>query len=197
MPARRRALHAVVASDTFHGEPGRETRLLSKVWGDPSASGAQALEHGTPAAVVQATGPQRTEGPGDPGCAPPRGRARAGERVSPALRFADLKERQLVFRLTRQLAEAQFARADGTRSQRLWQEVADLDLDPERIMHLLYSVADHADRAEMMLVDASWRPSPPSPRRGEWWAPGLGRLMGRARGAAHRTAPPAATPRCL
>ncbi|MBM5815302.1 MAG: hypothetical protein FJ083_01535 [Cyanobacteria bacterium K_Offshore_surface_m2_239] len=116
--------------------------------------------------------------------------------MATAQSFADRKERQLVFRLTREMAEAQFARADRDRSQRLWQEVAALELDPERIIHLLYGVADHADSAEMALIDGSWRPGGPSPRPGRWWAPGLGRLMGRGRGGGHRSAPPAATPGC-
>ncbi|MEB3318435.1 MAG: hypothetical protein VKO39_09905 [Cyanobacteriota bacterium] len=112
-----------------------------------------------------------------------------------ALSFAARKQRQLLFLLTRQLAEAQFVRADRERTQRLWQEAAALDLDPDRIIHLLYGVADHADRAEMDAVDGRWRPTAP-PRRRPWWAPGLGRLMGKGGGAWHQSAPPAALPTC-
>ena len=110
-----------------------------------------------------------------------------------ALSFAALKQRQLVFRLTRQLVEAQFLRADQNRTQRLWQEVAALDLDPDRIIHLLYGVADHADSAEMEAVDRRWRPGATPQRRG-WWVSGMDRLMGKSGGVWHQSAPPAATP---
>jgi hypothetical protein len=136
----------------------------------------------------QAAGRRGAEAPADSSCGRPRGWWRAKDRAATTtLTFADLKQRQLVFQLTRQLAEAQFVRADQDRTRRLWQEVAALELDPERIIHLLYGVADHADSAEMAAVDGSWRPSPP-PRRG--------RLMGRERGGGHRSAPPTALSGC-
>lgn len=112
-----------------------------------------------------------------------------------ALSFAELKQRQLVFLLTRQLAEAQFARADKERTHRLWQEVAALDLDPDRIIHLLYAVADPADTAEMEAMDQGWCDGLTPPRR-RWWAPGSGRLMGKGGGVWPRSAPPATTPGC-
>ncbi len=121
----------------------------------------------------------------------PRRRSRTGGE-GPALSFAALKQRQLVFLLTRQLVEAQFVRADQARTQRLWQEAAALDLDPDRIIHLLYGVADHADSAEMESVDRRWRPGAPPQQRG-WWASGLGRLMGKGGGVWHQSAPPAGT----
>ncbi|MFN9644379.1 MAG: hypothetical protein ACK6BG_04490 [Cyanobacteriota bacterium] len=128
----------------------------------------------------------------------PSGRsARLGVRGGgrPVSGFAELKQRQLVFLLTRQLAEAQFARADQVRTHRLWQEVADLDLDPDRIIHLLYGVGDHADNMEMEAADQGWCAGLTPPRR-RWWAPGPGRLMGKGGGVWPRSAPPAATPGC-
>ena len=123
----------------------------------------------------------------------PRGRGLEGGAAD--LSFAALKQRQLVFLLTRQLVEAQFVRADQARSQRLWQEAAALDLDPDRIIHLLYGVANHADNGEMEAVDRSWRGSGSmTPHRRSWWAPSLGRLIGKGGGAWHQSAPPAATP---
>jgi len=126
-------------------------------------------------------------------CARPRGRGRTLERESAGLSFAALKQRQLVFLLTRQLVEAQFVRADLARTRQLWREAASLDLDPDRIIHLLYGVADHADREEMERVDRCWRRSVTPQRRG-WWGPSLGRLMGQGAGAWHQSAPAAATP---
>lgn len=133
-----------------------------------------------------------TPGPDDEGrCgASPGQRKEATPGLSPVAR----KEQQLVFLLTRQLVEAQIVQGDRTRSERLWQEVAALELDPERITALLYGVGDHDDPREMEAVDRrqlsqatsdhpptwfSWR------RRG--WAPAVQR-----RGAGLRGAPPAA-----
>ncbi|MEB3334236.1 MAG: hypothetical protein VKP70_04555 [Cyanobacteriota bacterium] len=126
-------------------------------------------------------------------CAQPTGRRRASEGEPPGRAFSALKQRQLAFRLTRQLVEAQFVRADATRTQRLWQEVAALDLDPDRITHLLYAVADHGDTREMEEADGRWRQSQRSPRL-TWWAPRLGRLMGKGAAVWHQTVPPAMTP---
>lgn len=63
------------------------------------------------------------------------------------------KEQQLVFLLVRQLAEAQVAAGALERSQRLWQEVAALDLDPERITWLLYGGQNLSDAAELEALD--------------------------------------------
>ncbi len=71
--------------------------------------------------------------------------------------FSAFKERQLVFALTRQLADAQFRRADGSRSERLWREAAAEAMDAERITGLLYGVHDHDDVAAMEAVDRPWR----------------------------------------
>ena len=151
--------------------------------------------------MEQTTGNSTAESPSaPPPCSRPRPRAgsrgRARDGAVTVLSFAALKQRQLVFRLTRQLVEAQFLRADQDRTQRLWQEVAALDLDPDRIIHLLYGVADHADSAEMEAMDRRWRPGATPQRRG-WWVSGMDRLMGKNGGVWHQSAPPAATPERL
>lgn len=71
--------------------------------------------------------------------------------------FAAFKERQLVFQLARQLAEAQFAHGDRVRSERLWQEAAAEEMDPERITALLYGVDDLSDSEAMEEVDRPFR----------------------------------------
>jgi hypothetical protein len=107
--------------------------------------------------------------------------------------FSDLKTRQLVFLLTRQLAEAQFARADEARAHALWQEAAALELDPDRVINLLYGVADHADSEEMSRVDERHLQSQIPHRRG-WWTPKWGPLTRKESGVWHRSAPPAGSP---
>jgi hypothetical protein len=106
--------------------------------------------------------------------------------------FSELKERQLVFLLVRQLAAAQFQRGDRIASERLWQEAAALEIDPERITALLYEAADPGDSEEMERIDSAHR----CPRRGWGW---LGRFGGPpvrtpVRGAWHRTSPRATPP---
>jgi hypothetical protein len=111
-----------------------------------------------------------------------------------ALSFGALKERQLVFLLARQLAEAQFVRGDRLASERLWQEVAALEIDPDRIIALLYEAPDLADWDAMERIDRDHRCS--TAPRGLGW---FGRLAGpevrnRSRGAWHRTSPRATPP---
>lgn len=71
--------------------------------------------------------------------------------------FSAFKERQLVFALTRQLADAQFRRGDRSQSERLWQEAAAEAMDAERITDLLYGVHDNDDLAAMEAVDRPYR----------------------------------------
>jgi uncharacterized Zn finger protein (UPF0148 family) len=104
--------------------------------------------------------------------------------------FTALKERQLLFQLTRQLVQAQFVRADRVESERLWQEAAAEEMDPERITALLYGVADHDDNAAMEAIDRVYREERRlQARRWRWPALNRGRHA-----AAHRSAPPAALP---
>lgn len=71
------------------------------------------------------------------------------------------KERQLVWLLVRQLGEAQAAPHGQARSERLWQEVAALEIDPERVIQLLYGGHDLNDREALAALD----PSPVLPRQ--------------------------------
>ncbi len=71
--------------------------------------------------------------------------------------FSAFKERQLVFALTQELANAQFRQGDRARSERLWQEAAAEAMDAERITGLLYGVHDHDDLAAMEAVDSLYR----------------------------------------
>lgn len=98
--------------------------------------------------------------------------------------FAECKEQQLVFLLVRQLAMAQFQQANTAMTGRLWQEVAALEIDPERITALLYGSQDVTDVNTLRELDDQWRARHrPGQRRG-WF-----RLAG---AASRRNAPPAA-----
>lgn len=84
----------------------------------------------------------------------PQGRGCA-ESAAP-LSFAACKEQQLVLVLVRQLASAQFELAHAEMTQRLWDEVAALGIDPERVTHLLYSGQDPQDRLGLQALDNLW-----------------------------------------
>lgn len=99
--------------------------------------------------------------------------------------FSECKEQQLVFLLARQLATAQFELANPAMTQRLWQEVAALEIDPERITALLYGGHDINDQEALRLIDEQWR-SRHRPQRRGWFSRAAGPAAGR------RTAPRAA-----
>ncbi len=106
--------------------------------------------------------------------------------------FAERKEQQLVLLLVRQLAAAQQTPAAPALGERLWQEVAALEIDPERITALLYGGHDVNDRGVLQGLDDAWRSRNRPQRRGVGWWPGRrGGLRGEA-GGGHRSAPPAA-----
>lgn len=73
--------------------------------------------------------------------------------VSAAEECRSRNDRQSYFAITRDLVHAQFVLADGELSRRLWQEVADRDLEVGRILHLLYGCSCHDDDSEMTLAD--------------------------------------------
>lgn len=100
--------------------------------------------------------------------------------------FAECKEQQLVFLLVRQLAAAQFELANPAMTERLWQEVAALEIDPERITALLYGGQDVNDRAALRVLDEQWRAGHRPQRRGWFRRPAPPSAGGR------RSAPPAA-----
>ena len=58
--------------------------------------------------------------------------------------------------LARQLASAQFEHAHVGMTKRLWEEVAALEIDPERITHLLYGGHDLNDRLQLQALDNLW-----------------------------------------
>ena len=70
--------------------------------------------------------------------------------------FSARKQQALVLLLAQQLMDTQFRRADRPGSERLWQEVAALEIDPDRILHLLYSGVDGGDRSALIAADDAW-----------------------------------------
>ena len=62
-------------------------------------------------------------------------------------------DRQTYFSMTRSLVQAQFKLDDRELSRRLWQEVADRDLEVGRIINLMYGCWFHQDEEEMVEVD--------------------------------------------
>ncbi len=111
-------------------------------------------------------------------------------------RMAAFKEQQILLRLVQQLDQAQFRRADRELSRRLWEEVGLLNLDPERVIHLLYAGVDPQDRQALLELDNAWCAEQSRRPRGLWsaasWLRGP-RFMRRPSGG-HRNAPPAAAP---
>ena len=64
---------------------------------------------------------------------------------------------QAHFDAARRLAQAQFQLADGELTQRLWQDVADRDLDVDRILNLLYGCWFQTDSLAMRAADAEFQ----------------------------------------
>ena len=87
--------------------------------------------------------------------------------------FAARKQQALVLLLAQQLMDAQFKRADRAGSERLWQEVAALEIDPERVIHLLYSGFEGSDRMGLTQQDDTWIQCQPAAPQRSW---GLRRL---------------------
>ena len=67
--------------------------------------------------------------------------------------FQDHKEQQLLLLLVQQLADALFVHADHRLSERLWQEVDALGIDPERVIRLLYCGQDPDDLDTLREID--------------------------------------------
>ena len=86
-------------------------------------------------------------------CSTQPGRGGFGLRPDP---FIARKQQALALHLVRQLADTQFRRADAAGSERLWQEVALLEIDPERITALLYSGIDPNDHGSLRAADDAW-----------------------------------------
>ncbi len=66
-------------------------------------------------------------------------------------------DRQAVFQLVRDLVQAQLVRADEELTKRLWQDVADRDIDLDRVINLMYSCSFHEDDYEMIKVDETYQ----------------------------------------
>ena len=81
------------------------------------------------------------------------------------LRYESLPrpEQQAHFDAACNLARAQFLLGDGELSQRLWQDVADRELDVERIEQLMYGCWFQDDPDSMAEADAAYlsRTAPP------------------------------------
>ncbi len=83
-------------------------------------------------------------------------------------RFTATTQQALVLLLTQQLADAQLRRGDRSGSDRLWQEVAALEIEPERITALLYGGQDCHDRDALRELDDAWLSRQASPSRPGW-----------------------------
>ena len=70
--------------------------------------------------------------------------------------------------LVQQLADTQFRRGDRRGSERLWQEVAALEIDPDRVTALLYSGENTDDREALRAHDDAWLLSRTRPRQLGW-----------------------------
>ena len=66
-------------------------------------------------------------------------------------------DRQAVFQLVRDLVQAQLERGDEELTKRLWQDVADRDIDLDRVINLMYTCSFHEDDYEMTIVDESYQ----------------------------------------
>ena len=66
-------------------------------------------------------------------------------------------DRQAVFQLVRDLVQAQFDRGDEELTKRLWQDVADRNLDLDRVINLMYACSCHSDDNEMTEVDETYQ----------------------------------------
>ena len=66
-------------------------------------------------------------------------------------------DRQAVFQLVRDLVQAQFDRGDEELTKRLWQDVADREIDLDRVINLMYTCSFHEDDNEMAKVDETYQ----------------------------------------
>ena len=73
-----------------------------------------------------------------------------------ATRAQGITSRDLYFSCARNLARAQFQLADEELSRRLWEDVAERELDVDRILNLMYGCWFQADREAMQEADAAY-----------------------------------------
>ena len=91
--------------------------------------------------------------------------------TTPSINCNAYKQQALVLLLSQQLIDAQLVRADRPGSDRLWQEVGALEIEPERIENLLYCGLDGSDRPALIAEDNIWlsRHTPQPRRRWNLW----------------------------
>ena len=63
---------------------------------------------------------------------------------------------QTVFQLVRELVQAQFNRGDEELTKMIWQDVADRDIDLDRLINHMYTYTFHEDDYEMTKVDETY-----------------------------------------
>ena len=66
-------------------------------------------------------------------------------------------DRQGVFQMVRELVQAQIVLADEELTKRLWQDVADRNIDLDRVINLMYTCSFHEDDNEMTAVDDTYQ----------------------------------------
>ena len=70
--------------------------------------------------------------------------------------FKKAKDQKKVYLLTRELINAQFQLCDDELTNRLWEEVANLNIDPQRIINLMYKYDSHDDFTAMIDADSKY-----------------------------------------
>ena len=70
-------------------------------------------------------------------------------------------DRQAVFQLVRDLVHAQFDQGNEELTKRLWQDVADREIELDRVINLMYSCSSHKDDYEMTKVDETYQNTGP------------------------------------
>ena len=70
--------------------------------------------------------------------------------------FKERKDLEKVYSLTRELVNAQFLLCDDELTNRLWEEVGNLNIDPERIINLMYKCYSHDDFTAMIDTDSKY-----------------------------------------
>ena len=65
--------------------------------------------------------------------------------------------RQVVFQLVRDLVQALFILVEEELTRRLWQDVADRDIELDRVINLMYTCSFHEDEEEMTKIDETYQ----------------------------------------
>ena len=70
--------------------------------------------------------------------------------------YKEKKDQEKVCSLTLELVNAQFQLCDDELTNRLWEEVANLNIDPQRIINLMYKYDSHDDLTAMIDADSKY-----------------------------------------